>query len=149
MRRGTTRVIHFPGNEGYFAESKTMICQTNMAKGAWGRPCGGVFLVPLGAGNKRGGLRIYHSYRRHLFKLFTAFKAGRTPLFATAKQLCQRRQKKSHPKKFNCPVVGTWGSQIYPSELLLRDARQHTPFYKDWVYDGLSILSSTGWIRSK
>ena len=94
MRRGTTRDIHFPGNEGGFVESKTMICQTNMAKGAWGRPCGGVFLVPLGTGNKRGGLRIYHNYRRHLFKLFTAFKAGRTPPLATAKRLCQSRHKK-------------------------------------------------------
>ena len=34
------RVIHFPGDEGGFVESKTVICQTDMGKWAWGRHYG-------------------------------------------------------------------------------------------------------------
>jgi len=53
----------------------------------------------LGAGNKRGGLRIYHNYRRHLLKFIVASLAERTPPFATAKQLYKRRQKKKVTQK--------------------------------------------------
>ena len=38
--KGSTRVIHFPGDEGGFVESKTVIYQTDMGKEAWGRQYG-------------------------------------------------------------------------------------------------------------
>ena len=112
LRRHTTRVIHRAGHEGGFVESKTMTCQTNMAKGAWGRQYGDILKVFLRAGNKRGGLRIYHNYRRHLLKSIVTSPAGRTPSLATAKRLYQRRHKKKYPNFCKLLVIGTWGGQL-------------------------------------
>jgi hypothetical protein len=87
-----------------------------MAKGAWGRPCGDIFWVFLGAGNSWGDLNIYYQHRRHLLKFIVELLAGRTPFLEPAQRLCQRRQKKVTQILIACSRY--LGSHIYsPSEL--------------------------------
>ena len=85
LTKRAARVIHFPGDEGDFVESKTVICRTDMRKGAWGRQYGEMRLALMRAGNQGGALKIYCPYRRHLFKPTATLKPEQPHPFRKSK----------------------------------------------------------------
>ena len=69
------------------------------------RQCEDAFRHPGELSIRGGALRVYNYHRRYLSKLFTASKAKRTPPFAAAKWLCQRRttsSKQYHARYGTC-----------------------------------------------